>query len=368
MSQVLEVIDLERLGLPQPKNIFELAQLIAAQTDDTLGPSPKYLELARGISALYPSPEAVAASSDPEVEESIWLEDPVTDAQRACAVWSVDLPPGGGAKLLYELIVQGRRLGLTLLLDSMGVAFLPDGRVLPEDQQDAWDIFLEMAPEQQRPTMGQMVKRLEALAGPRLALHGYLPLPREHNATVIEYRRPVDGGWQQVRFSLKQRYDHFYTLVILTGQCAPVRAILTAVLEAQVSQFPWEIDYHLYLEGLTVPKHPDFFLDTPEQIGEMFAVLEQVGLPLLDQVRTVAGLDRMFSEAPDTGAWRAVRNMQFTTLICAYLMRNPRFAEWEASLREEVKKHDRSPTHPYRTENLDRLLAYLREYVTPLAD
>ena len=366
MSQVLEVIDLDRLGLPRPKTIVELAKLIAARQEDNPGPNPKFIDLARRISALYPSPEAVAASADPEVEASIWVEDPVQDAQRAGAVWGVDLPPQGGSKLLHDLIDQGRQLGLTMLLDSMGVAFLPDGQVLPAGRQREWDIFMEMAPEQKHATMGQMLKRLEALCGPRLAPHGYRPLPRERKATAIEYRRAVDGGWQQVRFSLVQTYGHFYVLVILTGQCAPVRGILTAVLGPEVSHWEWEKDYHLYLQMLGFPKRSRFYVDTPEQIEEMFAMLESAGLPLLDRVRTVAGLDRMYSEAPDTAEWHGARDRRFTALICAHLTRNPRFAEWEARVREFVKKDDENLRSPYRTDNLERLLAYLREHVEPL--
>ena len=372
MSRVLEIIDLEGLGLPQPETIFQLAELIHAKAEERPRPNPKYVELARRLVQIFPTAEAIAAGGDPDADESVWLGDPVEQAKRAGAVWGIQLPGDRGLSVVHAAVEAGRELGLTMLLDSMGVAFLPDGRVLPEERQEEWDLFMEFGPEEEapakekRPTLPQLRKKLRVLFEQRLAPHGFGQLPLEDPTFPVNYRRPVDvGGWQQVTFVADRHHDDFcLPYVLLSGQCARVHQILLAALGP--AERPRDRDYTFFLTTLAEMTVSRIYVNTLKQIDQVLELLEQAGLPMLDQARTVAGLDRMYSHAPENVDWLNAKRESFTALICAYLTGNPSFLELEQQVREFVKRYDKTPDHPYRTENLDRLLAYLRDHVKPL--
>jgi len=365
MSEMLEIIDLDRHGLAAPSTIYELADILKARFDDKPGPNAKFVELARRITALYPSPEAVGRSDDPDAEASIWPNDPVKEAERAGAVWNLGLPPQGGSKLLCDLVKEGTDVGLTMLADSLGLAFLPDGQVLPRERQKQWEAFAAQAAASQRPTLGQMRKKMRALFAQRLAPYGFVPLPTPRGFS-IKYHRPVEEGWQRVTLMVEDRHDQFQARVVLDGQCAPVHNILTAALGPDVQLR--ERDYSFELAMIDYDTKSTFYLQPEAQIEELFDWLTHRALPLLDKARTVRGLDRYYSEMPKDGQWRDVPIDSFAALICAHLTGNACFSELEQRLRAQVKFNDHNRNSDMRTEHLDRLLVYLREHVKPLAD
>jgi hypothetical protein len=347
-----------------PDTLEELTDLIRAKSDEPgTRSSPKFVELAKRITAIYPSPEAIQASEDPDTDDSIWTQDPVKQAERAGAVWDLTLPAAGGKKLLYHLVEEGSVLGLAMLADSYGLAFLPDGQVLPEERAEEWEMFMTVAAEYQRPTEGQIRRKVRPMLTQRLAPYGFVPIPTPRGFSM-KFRRPVGARRQQVRLGVQDYHEKFRADVWMEGQCEPVHAILAAALGPEVELR--ETDYFFLLTTLSSPPRSKFYLDTDGEIEDVFDWLERKAMPVLEQIRTVPGLDRFYNEVPDDVNWRDKPIEQFTALICAHLTGNPRFVELGRRLRELAKRNDSNPKSTMRTEHLDRLLAHLRDHVKPL--
>jgi len=366
MSQTIYIIDLDRLGLPAPRLLSELWGMIEGMQEQRAGPNSKFVELARRLVAKFPEQGVGATGADPGVHDSIWLSSPVKEAEKIeAAVWVLGLPRERWADVLVSVVEEGTKLGLALLDDSIGLGFLPDGRVIPEERREEWEQFQQEATLLRRPTKAQIRKKVGQLLEKRLAIHGFVrvPVPKVRYFEGVDgmFDRPVEAGLQRIDFTIRERYDEFSCEVFFRGYCPAIRAIHNAAFGISLpDEYP---DYAFGLSYLDPSKYR-YEVDTDEQIEALWRSLETAGLSSLDGARDLRGIDWLHNH-PESLPGPSVRESEYTGLISAYLVHNPRFDELVRFFAEKASKQtaDFPNRDSGRPQDLERLLQYLRGHV-----
>ncbi|CAM3297186.1 hypothetical protein [Polaromonas hydrogenivorans] len=174
------------------------AQTFLALQEVNDGGSPRFAEFARALVARHPSADMLAPD-DPDAEDSPWQGNPLKQAQDGQrALFGLSLPQGGDPLPLLRFVVEAANAaGLAVFDDQLGTAFLPDGRVLPEEHREAWaTLKRQLDAEPEHLTKAQARKLLLSRLGDVLGKHGFELATRQgwHGAFV----RPIEGGSQWI--------------------------------------------------------------------------------------------------------------------------------------------------------------------------
>ena len=368
MTDMLQIIDLERHGLPMPRTLHELLDLVQATFSAQPGVNPKFIELAKRVAVTFPYHDR---QSD---EDSVWHYDPVQQAHEVTkAVWSLELPFETTVEVFAQLVKERGALGLTLLNNGEAWGFLPNGKVLPVERQVEWERIMDAVATVQRPTMAQLCNRLRGLLEERLQPHGFKLLPKRGKG-FFEFRREIELGWQELNVTVQSVHGNYHAYAAFHGYCAQVRAIRLASQEPGYEKILQNTDYRAMFLPDSAPEADRYYgqliLETPGQINRFLDLLEQIGVGYLDQARTIEGLDKLCNDKPNQNPGQLLHGGGgFTSLICAHLTGHPCFAELEQIYRKDATWQDKDTTGRAngKTVHLERLLKYLREKVKPLA-
>ena len=189
-----------------PAKLQEAAKHLQALEQTLPSINPALQELARQLSACYPSMD----SPGEDIRDAVWISNPVKDVEAMeRAVWVLGLPDEDRVTVLCHVVEIANMLGLTVLDDQMGMVFLPGGKVLPANKRALWEgvkAHVRNAPPV-KVTKAQLRKKMLGIFTPILLKHGFEMLDKE---ALKAYRlqdyaaiRQVQGGEQMIFGNLK---------------------------------------------------------------------------------------------------------------------------------------------------------------------
>ncbi|WP_341912186.1 hypothetical protein [Polaromonas sp. YR568] len=362
MSHSIYIFDTERLKLLRPYTIALLWNHIQKFRDEPAPVNPRYVKLASTMLEEFPTREMLVERGEDE-RDSVWLNSPLNEARQITqAVWHMDLPTDQGPQVLAKLVKYGTQLGLTMYNDQLGIGFLPDGGVIPSERAEEWEAFQDEAESIKHPTKAQMRSKMRKLFTDSLAAHGFSPyeVPVRLGFDAAYLRQDADA-WQVAAFFVKERYGNFYCEVKFYGANFAARAVYDAAMSTVSKPGDWVPgNYEFGLNDVEWPRRSPFLIDTQQHIEELNDWLLNKAIPLLDRVRTVEGLNWLMNHPDMEFLGRYLREVEYTSLITAWLTKNPcfeervrRFAQIEA---EEAQRPNGRPAG-----RLARLLTHLRE-------
>ncbi len=319
------------------------------------GPNPKFVELARAMLSHFP-------------EADSWPNDPLAEA-RSCedAVWAFSLPDEDLPQVIRLVVKHATALGLVVYGDQLGMAFLPDGRVLPEHLASQWAELGEYLDKGPKPfSKAQVQKLAAAYLGEALERHGFAP-SREAGTKVTTFRRTTSDGVQRIELIVHGYAPDFECVVMCAHRNDQAEAISDALFPNPVDTLYFNVDvfHEPFGETGRIP------IKNMEQIRAMVAMVETYGMPVLDTAAAPGGLDRVMNE-PELfpfhyGKAYPLRSPNLSqelitlgrfdglkALIVAWLAHNPKFEERVAAVREVMKLRGDEA-------HLERLLEHLRQ-------
>lgn len=259
----------------EPASFEAATQTLLALERLRPGQNPKFVALGQQLAARFPQHRCGDAGD--------------------AAVWAFALPPDDRVPLLQFVVEAANALGLVVLDDQLGIAFLPSGAVRemgedargPSDQQAA-DAGLSDDPS-------QALARAHAAIEPGLASllrrHGFEPQRRElTDQWVAEFTRPAQGGRQHVEMTAYfTRYGDFSWLLTFRSRMDDVHGVLQACLDAdRLSSGAGDLVFHPRMIDRSV-RPADLSVASDADIGHLLSWIEAVALPVLNQALTCAG-------------------------------------------------------------------------------
>ncbi|RZU48209.1 hypothetical protein EV700_0110 [Fluviicoccus keumensis] len=279
------------------------------------------------------------------------------------AILSLDLPSDDWVPALKVMAEEARALRLVMLDDELGMAFLPDGQVVPENMRKVWEGALR---EMEAPGFPKRLSEFKKWFNPKfeemLARHGF-------NKKVKD---PLDGEYCYLRQQLGG--GQYINIVYQGGGGDYFLPVGFYVINRDVSKI---YDRFNFLQRL-----PALYLDAysvygnSAQLGSMISdydlalerlgFIEKVIFPLLDIACDIRGIDQVMNGCFDTNLRDYIQNSSYAPncLIVARLSGNPDFETLTVNLRE-ARRGGANITAIKGDEWL-KLVKYLREEVQPL--
>ena len=120
---------------PMPTNADEALDTMERLSEVSDSMNPVLGEFSRDLAQHY---EAFL-QREPRDIEAFWGSDPRQSAA-ACtaAVYRLCLPSKAGMEQLTPVVEAAARRGLVVFDDEIGMCFLPDGTIYPEDMREVW--------------------------------------------------------------------------------------------------------------------------------------------------------------------------------------------------------------------------------------
>ena len=376
MAQSIYIIDLQWLGLPEPTTLQEMWMQVEPRLQQEAPVNAKFVDLAQRLVDRFPNPDA--EPDDPLAEESVWLIDPVEQAEgHERQVWNLGLPVEQNVQVLHEAVRQATALGLSVLADHLGVAFLPGNKIVPASLQEQWEVLFEDLPAEtleppQRLTKAHVRKQLKAMLAQRLEPHGFalskeswVDIHGKKDPDVAFFIRESDEGWQGIYLWWSGRAGIGYECGCAAyGVNFAVQRILRhAGFDVATSRIKG--DYEFYLDkvvslgglsrvGNKIDIGGDEGLDL-EKLDRLFGLVAGPLRELLDEMRSVDGINAVLNERrhqrPGDRVCQHGENLR-AALASSHLLENSHFEplvanafkHWDAdtphqqSLRDALRK------------------------------
>src|SRR5262249_8003006 len=157
---------------------------------------------AEKLVARYPARDMYPAG-DPDAEDAIWEGNPLASARRLKeAVFGLSLPRIDRPRVMRFLVEAANAVGLIVFDEQAGIAYLPNGKVLPNE---AADMRKDLSGElDSMPVAWSKARARKALAtslAATLAKHGFrfVPVkerPKTHATCAASFTRDVEEGSQ----------------------------------------------------------------------------------------------------------------------------------------------------------------------------
>lgn len=271
------------------------------------------------------------------------------------AVMVLGIPQADRLRFVRRAVDAARAARLTVLDDQLGIAFLPNGAVVPADQGPLWRAVVEEL-DRLPPPLGkaQAEKLLRKHVGAVLEPHGFRPVPESR--FHIEFARPVDGGVQRIQFWISGAGAELRCGVICTVTHEKVAAIYDRFCGKDI---PGGAEWSLLVNAPELlGERPDatFALASASGVQALAATIARVVVPRLDEWKDIAGVDRVVNR---DGRF-PVMTQRFASLIVAALAGNPDFERLAAALAAAKAGHDAALRGA-----LERMVDHLRGVAKP---
>lgn len=272
-------------GQPVPASLQAAAQMMRARENDPFVPSEAFQALAQRIAAAVP---ALGGS----VELTAWAADLAEQARSGrSAVWAISLPPDDLPRVLRRLVDEATALGLAVLADGLGMAFLPDGQVLPPEQAAQWaDLKRQIEQAPARVSKADLTKAMATFMRQVLQPQGFLPVKTK--LLSVGFARATARGEQRIAMGLRGRSPDFECVVILVNLDDQVQALFEGAFGA-LSPVGETLFFQLgAFDGKPTFGHP---IPTRQAMQRVIDLLKDRGLPVLDLCTKPGGLDRFYN-------------------------------------------------------------------------
>jgi hypothetical protein len=390
MGQGVYIIDLQANGLPEPTTLEEMWTQIENCRDQTVGVNQRFMALAMCLERKFVTNETDSGMS---LEE---LGYPLIVAQSIeSPVWNFGLPSERPIEVLHELVRHAAPLQLAVLVDHLGVGFLPGKKIIPASVAERWAAFYGEAPKSKKLSKAQVVKKMKEMLGEKLAPHGFELIKEtrvERGFTHVDagyFRRNLLDGWQLIEFYVGTTRHHGLTCYFTGGGVN--NTIHTILKSAPLNDYfkmngddQFSFEYLVRLQDTTAGKllwerqsmrlnegHFSVEVDDVIQAKRLDILLGdivQILVPHLDQMTDVVSLDHVLNKEISKLPGSLVQEGANThvALVCAHLTSDRRFDDiLDAYIKTFGNRTD--DLADSRRAEMRQLANFLREHVAPLA-
>lgn len=336
MSYVIQIWQHPQ-GLAYPSSLQGCADFLASESLVRAMQKPLFIQLSQNLMSAYPDYLMALDSDTPEYW--VWGE-PVT-GQTTSTVLAININPNYRDMALSFLIPETKILGLSVFDPQAGQAWFANGQSLPAglpvpvatSSEDAEERIYVDVPKN-KPLRDQVFELIK----PFMLKHGYKAYKRDH-AFIYAFEA---GEFTVDLYSSANSWPSNGEFIV---SCSGKINSLLHFKEKQILQ--WVPEYsRINLmtfyghQQFWMPKGADFlsinqdryevtsYALIPAVAEHLMQVLVNVLFPLLEQAKTIPGLDSLmnkWSEFPERFRLPIKPSMQwFDNLYIAYLARNPR--------------------------------------------
>lgn len=372
---VLVLWDPSRHGTP--KSFSDVISVWNNLEDVEDSPSERILAFAQQV-------QEQALKNPEDYEDYVDMVDWISE--QTTALIEIDLPTDDWQRPLVLLAETAMACKLVGIAESLLIAFLPTGKILPPEQTASWKglkAFLNEDNGLPR-NIKQYKKLIEPMCDLLFTRHGYSkkgPHPEwintiMYNKNHIYYTRDIQIGYQEVSVDTRKgagaRGDYFYMIIEIRFSC---RAVYQIYKQFEFDTVFKDSTFHIALNVIQATYynrepfgHP---LDpiSREQINTDIAEIETVLFPFLDQALDIQALDKLMNGNVNPSFREDMHTGFFIPhcLIVARLAGNPHFEELVAKFEElSFAGNAWGANWEAKATELPKLVKYLREEVTPL--
>lgn len=359
MSYVVQIWE-QPEGQPGPSSIEEAIELLDRLQDTEPGQNPKFILLAQRLAARYPESAGI-----PEYEWA-WTDGP-PDGKTEEAVYGLGINSGMLDEVRSFVIQQAQVLGLNVMDDQAGEAYLADGRVLsvqwPKASQTAAKENYDDVPKA-HDLANIVFERLK----PFLKPHGYKARKSNHS-----FKTKFPNGWHEIVIYLQNRWplacdlrltvnSRFHEVTNLIDTINMVKRspgdndrFSTTILAQQ----RWMDDSTGLLKGLNKEYVVQSYSEIDVILEHMTVNMETRLLPTLEKYKTIEGLDELLNPMPVTDSmFFGGFTLGSKHIIAAYLAHNPNL---EALCDEFEAKIANEKAYPDNAKRVQLCIDYVRQ-------
>lgn len=207
------------------------------------------------------------------------------------AILAVELPADDRLPVFRFLVETALAQGLAVFDEQIGLLFLPDGRVLPEEGAGAWSDIkreLDKAGESELPrTLAGLKKRCEADLSALLLPLGFQKENQPNSDFPAFMRAGKPGIYQRVSADFRGSYPYYNVSIYFAVRCEG------AVEKLSRAGFSKVLDT-LFFRLSAVSGRSEEVVSS-ESYGALLGAIKEYALPLLEEGKTVVGLDRLLN-------------------------------------------------------------------------
>lgn len=333
---------------PLPATIPEAARCVGLLRQSKPGHNPKFLALAKSLTARYPALNELPSNEDgepPDADEYAWVDGELT-GETDEAVFNLGLSTGMLDEVRPFVIEEALKLGLNIVDVQAGEVFLADGRTLAVTKKAVNPV---PPPEEKKelPKVRDLLRQVAERWAPLMKEHGY-----SYRKGGVVFKRKFAGGWQELGLDANGDFGAVccwfgLRLVARLNEVSDlsnrVEGISPQAIAEAHEEVGWRPTLMMSQTRAMCPIAPRPFLDQSggyqvTSVGQIEPMIEHVGellktfwLPMLERCETVAGIDDLLNgeyRAPRTGmrVFYAANNAG-DHIIAAFLAGNPRLEE-----------------------------------------
>jgi hypothetical protein len=266
------------------------------------------------------------------------------------AVWHLSLPADDLILALRAVVEQARAFGLVVFSEPLGMAFLPNGGILPPEMQAQWAQLLVQSQASPPLNKAEVVQLTATLLRQRLAPHGFVPRMMGSGWDAV-FVRPTPDGYQCVQMRVVGSGPDYKCMLRCGHRSDEVEALFEQIFGTEI-RIPETFWFHpTAFAGARSGSLP---IENSGEIRALLDLFARHALPVLELARLPGGLDRVMNEpqrfpfdypglhpqAPQNLANEYIsygRNLCLKPLILAWLARSPAFEARVADLRRFVQ-------------------------------
>jgi hypothetical protein len=356
-------------GQPRPGTLEDVGRTVLALEVKRPGTNPKFITLGERMSARF----AAASRSLPVADDAVWSSDPAADARTIeDGVWVLEVPPENRVAVVFFVVETATSLGLSVLDEQLGMAFLPGAVVLPEDKRGFWsDLGRELMENDKKPraTKADVRRAMATFLRESAEKFGFRHDPSNRRVDVA-FVRSTPAGVQTIDLRLDGSLPLLKCSIYCRQRNEEVEAIHAAAVGAS------ESTPHTFAFNAGIFKgffHTGMPFESVKEIKEIFALLEERAIPVLQQSASLSGMNGVLNDAqrhpleyelghpsdpPTLADYFHADSLR--PLIMAWLTREPRFDSLVDEYRGLIARWRRLDA-----ANLDKVRTYLRDRVKP---
>ena len=279
MSYVLHVWE-----APLPQTLAEAAAAALDMGGDRIGQNPGFLVLAGRLASRYPFTPAAPNTS-------VW-SDARLDGRTEERAWQIGVR-SNHVRVISYLVVQANRLGLCVFDMQQGIAWLPNGTVLRSFEGPVVRASLPGKGYDDRLTKFEVSGGLRRLTHKMVAPLGYL---FEEEPDEVSYRLTLPGGWISVVplvWDYSPGYRYSFVFEIRHDRVADlVAGFEGATGDAKRGMRSATIHLRDVYPGIDRDFRVGSVRRLQLELESLEPLLRDLVVPLLEQCRTVEGLER----------------------------------------------------------------------------
>lgn len=343
MSYIVQIWE-QPQGSALPASIHEAAQLVGELLQRKSGSNPLFGTLARTLMQRYPSIDSMPVEDgedEPRIEDCAWIDQPIYGYSDD-AVFNLGISSSKLTDVLPYVVEVATQLGLCVLDGQAGAAYLPGGRVLSGPQaatppQDEGD-------DEELPRTRELARTVFERLTPMMQQHGF-----KARKSSLSFKRSFPGGWHEVYLDAS---TDMWPIACKFNVGATTRLDVVSELaeaiawpdhspEANAERSTAVSRQRDWLWGQpatpTTPRPDEYKVHKPAEIEgtitHLIRTLEARVLSILPQCETLEGLEAVLNPAPPQKSVFHGLGGNYTALMAAYLVHNPRLEEMLAALR-----------------------------------